>query len=256
MLWYKAWLDTRWRFLIGLVLLVCSAAEVVLVYPRVVRELLPLVPSANLGGALGGEIREATQLMGTYRGYVWSQWFRQEVAQWWTLFAVMLGTGGLLSQASRGGALYTLSMPVTRARLLGVRATTALGELFVLAVVPSLVLPALSPLVGQTYSIGDTLVHGVCLFIAGSVFFSLAFLLSTVFSDVWRPAVIAICAAVGLTLVARGFQDVLPSSIFRVMAGESYFRGDGVPWIGLIIRIATSAGLLYGAVRNVARKDF
>ena len=37
MLWYKAWLETRWRFLIGLVLLVCSAAFIVLAYTRVMR---------------------------------------------------------------------------------------------------------------------------------------------------------------------------------------------------------------------------
>ena len=41
-----------------------------------------------------------------------------------------------------------------------------LGELLVLAVVPSLLLPLLSPAVGQTYGVGDALVHGVCLFIA------------------------------------------------------------------------------------------
>ena len=51
----------------------------------------------------------------------------------WTLFAVLLGTGGLLSQASGGGALFTLSLPVSRNRLLGVRAATGLAELLVLA---------------------------------------------------------------------------------------------------------------------------
>ena len=29
MLWYKAWLETRWRFLIGLAVLVCSAVAAV-----------------------------------------------------------------------------------------------------------------------------------------------------------------------------------------------------------------------------------
>ena len=141
------------------------------------------------------------ELARNYRGYVWSQWFRQNLPQMWTLFAVLLGTGGLLSQASGGGALFTLSLPVSRSRLLGVRAATGLAELLVLALVPSLLLPLLSPAVGQTYSVGDALVHGVCLFIAGAVFFSLAFLLSTVFSDVWRPLLIVLCVA---TVLAFG----------------------------------------------------
>ncbi len=256
MLWYKAWLETRWRFLIGLALLVCSAAGIVLFYPRVVRELLPLVPSADVGGVIGGQIRETADLFRTYRGYVWAQWFRQNLAQMWTIFAVLLGTGGLLRQASRGGALYTLSMPASRTQLLGVQAATGLVELFVLAVVPSLVFPLLSPLVGQTYGIGDALVHSVCLFIAGSVFFSLAFLLSTVFSDMWRPALITICAAYALGSFEQIFHDALPLSLFHVIGAESYFRGSGVPWIGLLARVAVSAGLLYGAVINISRRDF
>jgi hypothetical protein len=256
MLWYKSWLETRWRFLIGLALLVCSAAAVVLAYPRVMRELVPLVPNADAGGVVGRQLREAAELVRTYRGYVWSQWFHQNMAQQWLIFAVLLGTGGLLRQASRGGALYTLSMPASRHRLLGVRAATGLSELLVLAFVPSLVLPLLSPLVGQTYGIGDALVHSACLFIAGSMFFSLAFLLSTMFSDVWRPPLIAFCAAAVLSLFAEAFDDVLPSSMFHLMSAERYFRGSGVPWTGLLASAAVSAMMLYGAVLNIARQDF
>jgi ABC-2 type transport system permease protein len=259
MLWYKAWLETRWRFLIGLVLLVCSAAAIVLVYTRVmglVQPLVPLVPSVDAGSDIGRELREAADLLRSYRGYIWSQWFRQNMPQIWAIFAVMLGTGGLLTQTSRGGALYTLSMPVSRARLVGVRAATGLGELLVLAIVPTLVLPLLSPLVGQTYGVGDAVVHGACLFIRGAVFFSLAFLLSTVFADVWRPALIAVCALAAVGFVEQVFHDALPTAWFHVMSAESYFRGGGVPWPGLIVSALVSTAMLYGAVENISRRDF
>jgi ABC-2 type transport system permease protein len=256
MLWYKAWLETRWRFLIGLALLVCSAAIVVLAYPTAMRLLLPLVPGVTADSEIGRELREVAEVVRTYRGYVWSQWFRQQLPQTWTLFAILLGTGGLLTQATRGGSLYTLSMPASRTRLLGVRATTALAELFVLAIVPSLMLPLLSPLVGQTYGIGDMLVHSACVLIRGSIFFSLAFLLSTVFTDVWRPAIIAVCAATALRLFETAFHDILPSSLVNVMSAESYFRGGGVPWPGLLLSALVSAALLYGAVASISRRDF
>jgi hypothetical protein len=42
----------------------------------------------------------------------------------------------------------------------------------VLAVAPTLVLPILSPAVGDSYGVGDAIIHGACLFVAGSVFFS------------------------------------------------------------------------------------
>src|SRR5258707_15653478 len=107
MLWYKSWLDTRWRFLIGFALMVCAAAFVVLTYPRV-KHMLPQLSTLDVGGGvIGQKIREAVELQRTYRGFVWSQWFRQTPTQTGTLLAILLGSGGLLSQGSTG-QLFTL----------------------------------------------------------------------------------------------------------------------------------------------------
>ncbi len=255
MLWYKSWLETRWRFLIGLVLLMLSASAAVIAYPRVVK-LLPLANTVDVSGAIGRRIKEAAELARSYHGYVWSEWLRQSMTQMLTLFAVLLGTGGLLSQAPRGGALFTLSLPVSRNRVLGVRAATGLAELLVLAFVPPLLLPVFSPAIGETYGVGDALVHGACLFIAGAVVFSLAFLLSTVFSDLWRPALIAGCGAAVLGLCEPFFPDLARYSLFGIMNGEVYFRGGGLPWLGLLASAAASAAMLYAGGRNIARQDF
>jgi ABC-2 type transport system permease protein len=255
MLWYKAWLETRWRFVIGLVLLVVSATVAVIAYPRLVK-LLPLVPTVEVGGELGRRIKEAADLMRDYRGYVWSQWLRQSMTQLLTLFALLLGTGGLLSQAPRGGAIFTLSLPVSRNRVLGVRAATGLAELLVLAFVPPLLLPMLSPAVGETYGIGDALAHGACLFVASAVVFSLTSLLSTVFTDVWRPALIAGCAAAVLGICEPFFPNLARYSLFGIMDGEVYFRGGGLPWLGLLASTAAAVAMLYTATRNIARQDF
>src|SRR5512143_2063454 len=101
MLWYKSWLETRWRFLIGLALLLCSAAATVQTYPAI-QKLVVTAPS-DVSGALGREIRESIETSRDYRGFIWLQWFRQNAAQWATLFAILLGTAGLFSHS--GGTL-------------------------------------------------------------------------------------------------------------------------------------------------------
>jgi ABC-type transport system involved in multi-copper enzyme maturation permease subunit len=255
MLWYKSWLETRWRFLIGLALLMLSAAATVLTYPEVVK-LLTLVPKADLSGPIGRRVAEAMELSRDYRGYLWSQWFVQKVPQLGTLFAVLLGSGGLLAQASGGAALFTLSLPVTRSRLLGIRTATGLLEWLALAFVPSLLLPLLSPAVGQSYGVAQALVHSACAFVAGAVFFSLAVLLSTVFSDVWRPPLIVLCAAFVLAVFELLFRELSRYSPLGVMSAEVYFRGGGLPWLGLVASAAVSAAALYAASRNLARQDF
>lgn len=254
MLWYKSWMESRWRFLIGLALLMILACGTVVDYVAV-EKLRPLASAIDTSGEIGRRIRDAVEIQSSYRGFVWWQWFRQNLTQMWTFFAVLLGSGGLLP-TSGGAALFTLSLPASRNRVLGVRAATGLAELLVLALVPSLIIPLLSPAVGQSYSVGDTLVHGACLFLAGAAFFSLAFLLSTVFSDLWRPLLIACSVAVVLAACELVAGDLSRFGIFRVMSGEGYFRTGELPWLGVLTSAAVSVAMLYAANRNIARQDF
>lgn len=250
MLWYKSWLETRWRFLIGLALLVCSAASTVLFYPQVL-QLLPLVPK-DPGGPLGERIRETAELIRDYRGYVWAKWYRENGMQWSTLFAILLGTAGVLSPAA--GRMFTLSLPVSRRRVIAIRALTGLGELFVLALLPSLIIPLFSPAIGQTFSVAAAVVHTFCLFTTVSIFFFFAFLLSTMFDDVWRPLLIALGVAVVLSVLDRALP--FPYGLYRVMSAEAYFRTAHVPWVGLLASAGISAALYFGAASNIVRRDF
>ena len=47
-----------------------------------------------------------------------------------------------------------------------------------------------------------------------------------------------------------------PYGIFRVMSAERYFRGGGLPWLGLLACAAASAAMWYGAAITFARQDF
>jgi hypothetical protein len=256
MLWYKSWLDTRWRFLIPLAILVLNIWGLIFEYPHVASLLrtVHLEPDAlSESGILGRAIVESVAAERTYRGYIWFQWFRQNLSQMGTLFAVLLGSGSLLSGSSGAGTMFTLSLPASRNQWLVARAAVGLGESLVLALIPSLEISLVSPLIGQQYGVADAVVHATCLFAVGSVFFSLAFLLSTVFTDIWRPLLIACGMAVVLSLCESRF-DL--NGLFRVMSASTYFAAGSIPWIGLLISAVMSAAMLYGASRNVARRDF
>ena len=254
MFWYKSWTDTRSRFLIGLVLLTCSALAAVFSYPEVIR-LMPLAENLNVNSVIGRRIKEAVDLQRTYSGYIWAQWFHQQLLQWWTLFAILLGSGGLFSQTFGGATMFTLSLPATRSHVVGVRAAVGLAELLVLALVPSLIIPLSSAAVGESYSLANVLVHSACLFIGGAFFFSLALFLSTVFADLWRPMLIGL--GIAFVLSAAGwFRELADFSIYTVMSAETYFRAGVVPWFGLLASATLSAGMLYGAAVNVSAQDF
>jgi hypothetical protein len=258
MLWHKAWLETRGRFLGGLALSLIVGFGVIYDF-RATERLVPIIrnidPSVlDTSGLVGGALKESIAAQQTFRGFVWWQWYRQNLTYLVVIFGALLGAGGLLAK-SGGATLFTLSLPVSRNRVLGTRAAIGLAELLALAIVPSLVLPVLAPSIGQSYSVTDVLVHGLCMFVVGSVFFSLAALLSNEYADLWRPVLIACIVAAVLGMIEY-VPAIAPYGIFHVMNGETYYRNAGLPWIGLLVSAGITVALLRTAAVTLAQRDF
>jgi len=252
MLWQHAFLETRWRFLTGLVILSVSAAFVVIGYPQVA------ATAAGMAGTrdtlLGREIAEALEMTKRFDSYVWSQWFQRNGAQLGSLFAVIIGTGGLLSQ-SAAARLFTLSMPVSRLQLLAARAVAGLGQVLALTFVPALIIVLVSPVISKSFPLLDALAYALCAFAGCAVFFSLAFFLSTMFANVWSPVVLALCTGMALTVIGARLTDGR-LSLLGMMHGGSYYSGQGLPWPMLLVSAGLSMALLYAGMRVIARKDF
>ena len=257
MLWHKAWLETRWRFISALLILTMLAGGTVYDYIATKRLLPQLNATASTPATeatgIAQAVREAVEIQSTFRGFIWYQAFRQNMTQMGVFFAILLGCGGLLSESSKGSALFTLSLPVTRRRLLGVRTGAGLAQWFAVAMVAPLSISILAPSIGQHFGIVDALAHGLCVFFVGAVFFSLASFLSALFGDIWRPLLIAI----GIACLAAIVSFTAPQlSIFSVMNGESYFKTGTLPWAGFLTSAVLATALLYSAAETLERRDF
>jgi ABC-2 type transport system permease protein len=250
---YRSWLDTRWRFIGGLLILTCMAIGLVLIYPQA-KGLLPIAAAVDLPSGLAEELRKVIELSSTFEGYQWVKWQNGNLVLFGSLFAVLLGAGGVFSAG--GGAFYTLALPASRRRLLIIRAGIGLIELFGVMMLPSLAVMLAAPAIGETVDIATALVHGFCAFVAGSLLFSFTLLLATAFSDIWRPVLIGVAVAGANILAEMFFHDQLPFGVMHTMSGESYFRDGVMPWAGLAICAAGSAVLIYAAVINLERRDF
>lgn len=259
MLWQKAWLETRWRFISALLILTVIASGTIYDYlatqrllPRLDATTESLPPAAEVGG-LADAIREAIDVQKNFRGFIWYQTFRQNLTQLGVFFAVLLGCGGLLSETAKGSALFTLSLPVTRRQILGTRAGAGLLQCLAIAIVPPLSLSILAPTIGERFRIVDALAHGVCIFFVGALFFSLASFLSTLFADIWRPMLIALGIACAIAVASFAVPQL---ALFSVMSGESYFRTGSLPWTGLLTSAVLATALLYSAAETLERRDF
>jgi ABC-type transport system involved in multi-copper enzyme maturation permease subunit len=221
----------------------------------------PLVGSAmegfqDPGGKIGEILREQIELSKTYDGYVWMQWFNKNLLMAWVVFAILIGVGGVVTESSRGTALFTLSLPVTRRRLLFSRAATGATELAALALLPSLLIPLLSPIIGESYSLARVIIYALMIIAGGLVFFAFSILLSTIFTDQVKPIIIGLGAAFALTTVSFFFKRLAPYNVFNIMSGDSYFRTGELPLAGLAGSLMVAAAMFYVSIKLVEKRDF
>ena len=176
MLWYKLWLDTQRWFILGMIAL---SAQVVALYMS-----YPMDPATTYpNGALGVSLAEMSVIRhGGFREYVWIRWFSTTMLLIWPVFVAAIAGSGFERSAGRE---YFLLASVTRRRIVGTRLALAFAQIAALTVLPTLLICAMAPLVGQRYPVGDALIHSLILCVGGLGLFGLTMFLSTVTTDLW-----------------------------------------------------------------------
>jgi hypothetical protein len=204
-------------------------------------------------GALGVLPHEMAQLRtGDFRGYIWVRWFSTTMLLIWPVFALRLAGTGLERERGRE---YLLSLPVSRRTVVATRLAVVFLEIAAFTLLPSLVVCAMAPLVGQRFPVSDMLAHTLILMAGGFGLFGLITFLRSVTTDVAAymagAAVVVLCGL--FTFVAKGF---VPYSVFRLMNGGDYFFDHRVPWTGLALSVVVGTALMAMSIRLVERRDF
>ena len=123
MLWYKAWLESRVRFLVSAIVL---SAYCVAFVQRARFDFPPL-----------------TEPTLRYSVFVWRGIYNGADTLMFVIVAVMLGLGGLQRERAAGTTSYTLALPVSRLRL-ATRVAVGWIEVAAFASIPVLVVPWMS----------------------------------------------------------------------------------------------------------------
>jgi ABC-2 type transport system permease protein len=261
MLWSKAWLETRFRFCMGAGLVAAVTAFFVFVHPFVTRQW-------RADRVLHPEWAEPEWLgraLVDYPFFLWHFLFADLLQSTWILCAVLLGLGGVAREAAQGSAGFTLSLPVTRRRLLAVRTAVGGAEVLALGLVPAILVPALSAAAGRAYPPGQALAHSLLMAVGGLVFFALSVLLSTLLRDEHTPLLVGVSVAAVLYFVVQPYADgrtagpawVRWVNVPRLMAGPPELTSlSDVPWLALAVSAAIAAALLAASFRINDARDF
>lgn len=166
MLWYKAWRESRARFLLSAAMI----AAICLIYTLFQARLYPGVAQDH------PNVR-------SYIQYVHYTIFGGVARGLFQLCCLLLGLGGLQRDRKQNALGFTLALPVSRISLVSSRAAVGTIQVLALSIVPSFFVTAGSHLAGEHLPLHYALPF-IALWAAGGIFtFAVSFLASALLSN-------------------------------------------------------------------------
>jgi ABC-2 type transport system permease protein len=179
MLWYKAWRESRTRFLLSAAII----AVMCLVYTLFHARLYPGVAHDHPNVRSYIQYIHSTIFGGLARGLL-------------QLSCLVLGLGGLQRDREQNRLGFTLALPVSRINLVASRATLGMLQVVALSAVPSLLVTAASHLAGENLPL-DYALRFIPLWAVGGIFtLAFSFLASVLFSSEYVSLAVAYMAYV------------------------------------------------------------
>ena len=243
MLWYKAWLETRGRFLACLITLTAFC----FIFVHHAQEI------AFRGD---GFVRPGGPA-DYYRLLFVPQQF---LVIMWVVSVVLLGMGGILREKALGVSTLTLSLPVSRARLFGVRLAMGMLQSAALVILPWCAVFLASSSANMPIRVSQVSFYVFLILGGGLSYFAMAILVSSFVEGEYTAPAIAF-GVVLLTAIA--FDAWLrPWSLWRLITGDlsinrsTYLQPPGFPWRGVTVSLAAAAAMVFVAFQRVRTRDF
>jgi len=228
MLWFKAWLETRWRVLFPLA------------------TFLFVLVQTHLRGNLqfqSGPLLDA-------------------LAVFWLIPPLLLAGSGIKTESAfrttkglHGSMYFTLSLPVSRLRLLAVRAGAGMLETAGVIVVVCCIAGSIFPEIRGQATLADAFRYAVTIFLCSSGVYSLSVLLATFLDQLWQ-----VWGSMAAVFLLRWlFSTIgLPQSfnIFRAMGVSSPLSTHALPWSAMGISVGVAAILLLAAGKVVQIREY
>jgi hypothetical protein len=225
MLWYKAWLETRWRF--------CYVAGFIL-------GTFAMFVMIGIAKQVGEGMRLESALMFCFAGLY--------------LAGSGINTQTFYSARSsfHGSMLFTLSLPVSRMKLFSVRAGLgAIETLFCVCLMGAIAL-AWTP---GPMSAAQVMQYGLRALVCTLPVFALSTLLACLLDEMWQfsGSCLVLFLIAGLQFK---FKSIAGFSFLRGMSILSYPVSASMPWALLSTSLILSGILLFASVKAVRDKEY
>lgn len=252
MLFYKAWLESKLRFVAGMGAVVAVCTLFMRLRPILVPDWISDLQNPHWSG------RPAWLYLGVHdlNFFAWHFLYENKLQQVWVVFAILLSFGGLGREKRPGTCTFSLGLPVSRRRWFVTRMLVAAVESVLLSLMAVVTVLLTSWSIHETYNATQILAHCALIAAAGAVFLALG----AFFSTIVRGEHVAL----PITLIVLGIPYLFVQEYVReaaanawvrrmdishVMAGPPHLSWSTVPWFGLATSLSLSVCIFFIALK-------
>jgi len=237
-LWYKAWLETRARFLVS---------------------LLGMVALCSLMVYNGNKYTWPYTSVDYYYGVLQSG--HAMLCVMWVLAVTLLLMGGLLRERAAGTAPFSLVLPVSRRRLIAIRVAMGALQAMALVIVPWCAMYVLAALTGKAHSAWQALFHVALLAGGGTIFFGAALLISSLVEGEYTAPAVSLGVALAAAVLLSD-PSVRAYSPWNFILGVQYLDRSSkllvgpLPWMRIAVSILLGAVFTGLSAKAIQARDF
>jgi ABC-2 type transport system permease protein len=230
----KELLEARWKAITFAVLAILICATNIVVYQVSQSAVSKQVPSSV-------QTLLQDHPITSFDSSVWGGWFQTNGPFILGLFAILLGSGLIASEVSKGTLFFLLSKPVSRERIMLTKYGVSAGLLLVVSVLSGIVVAVTCAVLGHPQNVLSLLIATILLWLATLFPLGVALCFSLISPDTLRATVFAALVVIVLTLLPLSLSGGLSWSLGHFWSNQQAYITGGFPLLEYLICLVTAA---------------
>ena len=243
-IFYKEWIESRWRLVTGTIVLTALSLFNVIIYPWVQTLMTPemahlmesmmrqLMPFIN--------VPPLEPVFDSWNTYLYGSWVSKTLYQTMTIYILVAAAPLFAGEENRGTLQFLLSKPISTFKIVSAKYIVNVMEIILIALISTFILYPASLIMGESFD-AALFALGLIQAIPGFVMlFSIALFISTLFKDSIKALA---ASAIGFAILSAPsfLPDYSHLSVFRILQGLNLLENEGVIWSAAAIFVFISA---------------
>lgn len=252
-IYYKEWIESKWKLFAGLIIFTALSLLNVVVYPwmqilinpemarmmeSMMRQMLPFIDMPAL-----------EPMFDSWNSYLFGSWISKTLYQIMTVYIIVAASPLFAGEESKGTLEFLWAKPISTLSIVSAKYFSSILAIILISIVSTFILFPASMIMGEAFN-ASLFALGLLQSIPGYILlYSIAFMISALFKDSIK-AMVASAVIFGIISFPAYLPDFRHLSIFRFLQAFNLLEQESFLWFPVVVLLALSA-ILFVITYNI-----